>query len=239
MIKSIGIIGYGQFGQFMYGHLRKHFDVLVYDQDHTLATDSPVATLKEVCKCDLVVFAVPMQALEEACKESQKLIKESIYIIDVTSVKIKPLITLQKYFPSNRILGTHPIFGPNSAKDGIAGLPIVLSNISFSIEECDAAKKFLTETLKLNVFKRTALEHDKEMADIMGISHFIGRALSNLHIKDYETNTKTYHHLVELTGIISNDSWQLFETIQNENSYAKEKRKEFLQELNNLEEKLR
>ena len=59
-MKSIGIIGFGQFGQFMEKHLSPHFIVRAYDPHVKEAKH----TLQEVCESDIVVFAVPMQALE-------------------------------------------------------------------------------------------------------------------------------------------------------------------------------
>jgi prephenate dehydrogenase len=45
-------------------------------------------------------------------------------LVDVTSVKVKPLEIIEKYFPKDKfqILGTHPMFGPQSGASGIKKL---------------------------------------------------------------------------------------------------------------------
>jgi prephenate dehydrogenase len=235
---SIGIIGYGQFGQFMAYHLSQYFDVLVYDKEVKDERDPFIVAFEDVCACPAVIFAVPLSDLEDAAREVAKRIHKDALIIDVTSVKERPLEILKKHFPGHEILGTHPIFGPQSGKDGIVGFPIVLSNVSFSDEHYAAVKSFCADRLKLKIVERTPEQHDREIAIVMGLSHFIGRALKHLDIQDYETNTFSYHQLVELRDLLKEDSWELFETIQKGNPYAQEVREQFMQELQSLQERL-
>ncbi len=233
-IKTVGIIGYGQFGRLMYEYLSEHFDVRVYDKNDS---DSDLA---HVCTSDIVTFAIPVQSLVESCKEVSQFVSKETIIMDVTSVKVKPLEILKQYFPDNPILGTHPIFGPQSVADngGIVGLPIVLTNISLSKEQYQCVRGFVEEGLQLAIIEKSAESHDKEMAMVQGLSHFIGRALKHMNIEDYETGTHSYKQLVKLKELLQYDSWELFETIQNNNPYICETRKDFIKELQNLEDKL-
>jgi prephenate dehydrogenase len=226
---KIAIIGYGQFGQFMAKHLKPYFTVVPIKRD----TDP-----KKVATCDIVIFAVPWSGLETAITTLKPYIQKEALILDVTSVKQKPLALLTKHFPTHEILGTHPIFGPQSGKHGLTGLPIVLCNISFTKPHYTAVTKFLKQTLKLQVIEETAIEHDTEMARVQGLTHFIGRALLQLDIKSYATNTKSYAQLLELKRLLANDSWELFTTIQNTNPEAKIVRKELLTTLAALERDL-
>lgn len=226
---TFGIIGYGQFGRFMALHLEKHGEVRSYDTNQ-----GGTHTLQDVCATDVLIFAVPVQSLEHAALAAAPYVSEEARIVDVSSVKVAPLAILNRVLPNHRILGTHPIFGPQSGKNGITGLPIVLTNHSFSDAEFRDAKVFL-ESLGLHVLERTADAHDMEMARVQGLAHFIGRALKGLDIEDYATATKSYRHLLELRDLLKDDSWELFQTIQNENPHAKRVRDEFLAELNRLE----
>ena len=232
-MKTIGIIGAGNFGRFMASHVEKHFTVELFDK-----SDSE-DQLKKVCASDFVIFAVPFSALDGAIKQAKDLISQETIVCDVTSIKQKPLELLQATFPDNQILGTHPIFGPQSGKDGIVGLPIVLSNVSCMEKTYSLTKQFLDSKLGLKIIEQTPDQHDKEMAYIQGLAHFIGRALKNLDIKDYETSTFSYHQLVELTDLLKDDSWELFQTIQEGNPYAQEVRDSLRTELNSLEERLK
>lgn len=236
---SIGILGYGQFGAFMAKHLVEHADVCVYSRSDVAIHDKARrATLTETCAADVVIFAVPMNAFEALCQETQQLIPATSIIIDVTSVKVPPLNILKKYFPKHQILGTHPIFGPQSGKDGIAGLPIVLTNVSLDKHHYERIALFLRDTLALAVIEVSPEEHDKAMAHVQGLTHFIGRALTEMHIADSPLATQSYKQLVELIRLVGSDSWELFKTIENENPHAREVRLQFLSTLQNLNTRL-
>lgn len=76
------------------------------------------------------------------------------------------------------------------------------------------------------------------MAEVQGLTHFIGRALVNINIKSHLTNTKSYEQLLGLKQLLHDDSWELFSTIQNTNPKAKSVRAVFIKELNRLEKEL-
>ncbi len=227
---KIGIIGKGQFTNFIAPHLEIFFEISLFGREKK--------DEKVLQSLDYLVFSVPLQNLEEVCKEIQDKISEHTIIVDVTSVKVEPLRILKQYFLNNQILGTHPIFGPQSGKNGIENLPIVLCNISLSEEKYLEVKNFLESYLKLKVIEKTASQHDREMAYVQGLSHFIGRALAIMEIQDFETATQSYKQLVNLENLVGKDTWELYKTIQNGNGLAKEVRKEFLKVLKDLEEKL-
>lgn len=226
---TVAIVGYGQFGRFAAKHLKPHCVVVPIKRD---------TNPEKVNDCDIVIFATPWNGLETAIKTIRSHVKSDALIMDVMSVKQKPLALLKKYFKKHEILGTHPIFGPQSGKNGLKGLPIVLCNISFTKKHYTYTKQFLEKILKLHIIEQTPKQHDADMSRVQGLTHFIGRALVNLNIQSHLTNTKSYEHLLELKQILSHDSWELFATIQNTNPEAKRVRKIFLNELSRLEKKL-
>jgi prephenate dehydrogenase len=228
-----GIIGYGQFGRFAASHLARFGEVRAYD-----LSGSGTHTLEDSCTVDVLIFAVPVQSLAVAARTTKEFVAAETRIVDVSSVKQKPLEILKRFFPLNELLGTHPIFGPQSGKNGIVGLPIVLTNVSWTHGHYTAGVAFLKNGLGLSVIERTPEQHDTEMARVQGLAHFIGRALKKMNIQEYETSTKSYHHLVELRDLLKDDSWDLFQTIQNENPHAGDVRQEFLTALSELEEQL-
>lgn len=227
--KRIAIVGYGQFGKFMAKQLRPYATIVPIRRD----TDPA-----RVSRCDVVVFAVPWSSHETVAKLLQPHVSSDARIIDVMSVKEKPLQILKSYYPNHEILGTHPIFGPQSGKHGVAGLPIVLCNVSFSKERYAKIKRFLKQELQLKVIEQTPKQHDQDMAEVQGITHFIGRAITAMQVKSRATNTKSYEQLLQLIDLVGGDSWELFKTIQNTNPQAKRVRKRFLAELADLETRL-
>jgi prephenate dehydrogenase len=222
---KIGIIGFGQFGAFMAKHLKAHATIVPVHRE-----TNPVV----LQDCDVVVFAVPWDGLLDAIKRAKPYVRADALIVDVTSVKQKPLALLAKHFPNHQRLGTHPIFGPQSGKNGLAGLPIVLCRESTPTPLYKKIKRFLKTTYALHILEMTPQEHDHEMAHIQGLTHFIGRALLLLDIKSYPANTQSYARLLELTDLLRYDSMELFKTIQNVNPEAKKVRRNFLDALQQL-----
>jgi prephenate dehydrogenase len=228
-IKTVGIIGMGQFGRFMSSHLEKQMTVVRYTRH-----DNP----EILTVCDAVIFTVPYNGLLDAILRVKPYIQKNACIIDVTSVKQKPIALLKKHFKRHQILGTHPVFGPQSGANGIEGLPMVVCNVSCDNKTYTSILHFLKKTLQLQVIEQTPKEHDHQMAQIQALTHFVGRALVNLDIPSFSTNTKSYAQLLELKNLLQFDSWELFATIQNTNPEAKKVRKKFLKELLSLEAKL-
>ena len=229
-IKTIGIIGCGEFGMLLYQYLSPHYTTLTYDKDTTKSHN----TLSDVAQCDLIIFAVPARNLEEACRQTKPLIAKDTIIMDVMSVKLYPIKILQKYFPKHQIIGTHPVFGIASSRYGIAGQPMVMMNVSASNDVYKTVKSIFTDTLQLHIVEQSADQHDREMAWILGLSHFIGRALHNLDMKEYATGTRSYKDLLLMSTTHGNKSQKLFETIQKYNPYAQAVRDDFVKELQNI-----
>ncbi|MCP4176352.1 MAG: prephenate dehydrogenase [bacterium] len=238
---NIGIIGYGNFGKLMSFHLSKFHNVYVYDKninsEEKPSNNIQFASQKKVIECEVVIIAVAMGAFESIVKSIHDKLKPGTLVIDVTSVKIRPLKLLKQYLSEDiEILGTHPLFGPQSTKDGIEGRKIVLQPVRCKNYTC--IKKFISEKLKLKVLEMTAEEHDKEMAQIQALSHFVGHAFKKINLADYETNTATYNYLLTARDIVASDSDDLFNTIQNENPYASEMRKRFLKAIQATQEEI-
>ena len=240
--RTIGLFGYGQFGAFFAPCLAQLGAVTIYDPHVTSRQElgvgiRSVTTPEEAAAADILMFAVPLGQLDALASRIKNIVPASSLLLDVTSVKMKPLSILRTHFPNHQILGTHPIFGPQSGKNGIEGLPIVLCNESWKPENYEWLKNALANTLKLNVIEKTAEEHDREMAYVQGLSHLIGRALSQMNIPAVESITTSYAHLIELRDILKDDTWELFETIQNGNPFVKTVREEFEQKITELEDK--
>ena len=238
---TIGIYGFGAFGKLMHSVLKDHFKAIVFArrkiEDKAVLQVSKEEILKN---SDYLIFAIPVQFLEEVFEGLSKIgVPESLRLIDVSSVKAYPTDLMKKYFSQNPLLGTHPIFGPQSlALYGLKGSKIVLSNISFEKEEYEKLKNFLEKKLGLITLEMSAKEHDRQMAYVQGITHFLGRAVANMDIEDFKTATTPYKHLLEIKNILEDDSWELFETIQNYNPEAMKIRLKLMKELDNLHKRL-
>lgn len=240
-MKELGFIGFGNFGQFIVPHLKPYINISVYDQFDFSSKAKELgvkwATLEEVASKEVVIVGVPVQFLEEVLIRIKDIVTPKSLVLDISSVKVKPIDLMLKYLPESvEILGTHPLFGPQSGKYGIKGLNLVVCPVR--TRKTNALIKFFSKKLQLNVLERTAVVHDKQMAYVQALTHFIGRAVNEMDIPDVEQKTPAYQHLLDIKRNLGQDSMDLFLTIENENPYAKEVREQFIEELNNLHKKL-
>ena len=58
--------------------------------------------------------------------------------------------------------------------------------------------RFFSQILKLNVLERSPELHDKQMAYVQALTHFVGRAVNNMDIPDVEQKTPAYQHLIDI-----------------------------------------
>lgn len=238
---EIGIIGFGQFGQFMAQHLAPFFDVAVCDNADLKHEAQKIGVkwckFETVASKKIVIFAVPLKAFAEVLRRATPFLQIDALCLDVCSVKIKPIELMLAHLPETvEIIGTHPLFGPQSGHDGIEGLRIALCPVRTT--QAEKVKRFLADELKLKVFEKSPAEHDREMAHVQALTHFVARALDEIHVEESELATVSYEELMRAARLVSEDSWELFQTIQQGNPFADTKRKAFIEKLIELENRL-
>lgn len=241
MKQELGLIGFGAFGRFIAPYLTPRFAVTVYDQrdvrEEAAALGVTFGTLEETASRAIVVYGLPAQYLEEVLRASCAYLRPDALLFDVASVKVRPLELLLRYAPATtEIIGLHPLFGPQSGRDGIAGLNITLCPMRTT--RAAQVEAFLRDELRLNVHLRTPDEHDQRMAYVQALTHFIGRALNRMDIPDVAQKTAAYQSLLDIKNNLGGDSWELFLTIERENPYAAQVRGQFLAELTKLHNSL-
>lgn len=238
-MKTFGILGFGNFGRFMAKHLAGRFELVVSDQPGNDISEAAAALgvkpgpLAEAAGCDIVVLCVPVQHLEELLKTVAPHIRPDALVLDVASVKVKPVRLMREYLPeSTEIIATHPLFGPMSGKNGIGGLPFVYCPVRTT--RAAKVRAFLAETLGVNVIESTPEEHDTQMAYVQGLTHFIGRALNRMEIPELVQKTALYDHLHAIVQTVNSDTYDLFLTIQRENPLAEGVRQKFIEALTDI-----
>lgn len=237
--QSLSIIGVGAFGRFILPYLKPFFDIGLHDPyaDLSDAEDVRVVTLSQAAKADIVVLAVPVQVMEDTIKAIAPYLHDGQLIMDVASVKVKPRQWMEQHLPDNvDLIGLHPLFGPNSGKNGIAGLNITACPIRGNRYE--EICRFFHKDLKLNVIECDADTHDRDMAYVQGLTHIIAKSFSNMDVPQLLNKTRTYTDLVDMVNLIKNDSDDLFKAIQNFNPYAKDIRDHFFKSVKTIENDL-
>jgi prephenate dehydrogenase len=223
-MKSLGLVGLGQFGRLAAGVLKTHFEVLATDSAPTSAAVARelgvgFGSLGEAAACEVVVVAVPVVAMRGVFADIAPHLRPGALVIDVGSVKTLPVRWMSELLPPHvDIVATHPLFGPQSvARDGLPGLRFVVCPVRG--ERHRAVAEF-GRRLGLAVTVTTPEEHDQEMAYVQALTHLIGRSLVNLGIPDEDLKTQSYQHLLELCALIGADTFELFTAIQTQNPYA-------------------
>lgn len=243
MRQSLSIIGVGAFGEFAIKHLAPYFDICLYDKYRDLSEIEKIYNLKvkdfsEAVKADVVVIAVPVQAIEETVSAMVPHLKRGQLIIDVASVKSKPVNIMKKLLPDNvDIVATHPIFGPQSGRHGISGKNIVVMDVRGGRACC--VSEFLCSKLQLHVINSSPDEHDQQMAYVQGLTHMIARIFKNMDVPEITQASRTYELLEEMVGLIQNDSDDLFRAIQMENPYVSDVKSRFFSSVKDLEDSLK
>lgn len=241
---QIGIIGYGDFTKLMCEYLAPYADIVVSSRSHDSGDagfGSRFAMLDEVLSQPILIPSIPSQFFEIFFTENKDRINPDALVIDVCSVKVKPLQVLEQLLPETcQIIGTHPMFGPASVykNNGLDGLKCVVCPVRVGQETLDSFTGFVADILKLRVINKTPEQHDQEMAYVQGLSHYIGRTMDIMNIPNTELATLAYDDLLDMKNIQGHDSWELFESIMNENPYAREVNQKFKQAIQQLDHQL-
>jgi prephenate dehydrogenase len=237
-MNSLGLIGFGQFGQLAAGVLKDRFDVRVSDPAPDAAARARAlgvgfGSLEAAAACEIVVVAAPVAAMREVFAAIAPHLRPGALVIDVGSVKALPARWMAELLPPHvDIVATHPLFGPQSvARDGLAGGRFVVCPVRGDRHACVAD---FGRALGLDVTVTTPEEHDQNMAYVQALTHLIGRALVNLKIPDERLATPSYQHLLDLCGLIGADSFELFAAIQMQNPYAPDVVRAFVEQSRSL-----
>lgn len=217
-MKKVTIIGHGRFGQTLERLLKDDFDLIIYKRNGDVS-------LEKAYESDVIFFAVPIASFEEVINEHKQYFRPEHILIDVLSVKMHPKTIFEKYLKETKTqaLLTHPMFGPDSSKNGFENLPMILDKFKTSNETYDFWKKYFADK-KLRVIEMTAEEHDKLAADSQGLTHFIGRLLEEFDMQPTAIDTIGAKKLQEVKEQTCNDTWELFMNLQHFNPYTKHMR---------------
>ena len=236
---ALGLIGAGAFGAFCIPHLARHFRVHAFDPARDVAGlarqhDVRAATLAEAAAQPVVVLAMPVRAVGAVAHAIAPHLRPGCLVLDVCSLKARPLATLARILPPFvDIVGTHPLFGPQSGRDGIAGLRIALCAVRGRREA--AVARFLRCQLGLKVIRTTADEHDRQMAYVQGLTHLIARTVMAMGMPRLDQTTATFDHLLRMVDTVRHDSDALFRTIAMENPLVEAVKAEFFAAARQLE----
>jgi len=221
---KIGIVGFGNFGQF----LAKRFLVNGHTVIATSRSDYGDVASKlgvgyfrdpdDFCEThpDVVIFCTSILSTEATINAFPiQRLRRNTLVADVLSVKQFPKQLFLQRMPDNfDILCLHPMFGPDSGKGSWKDLPLVYDKVRVGEEK---SRRERVERL-LSVFQdegcrmveMSCEEHDIQAASSQFITHTVGRMLGTMDLAETTINTKGYESLLSLVNNTYNDSFDLY-----------------------------
>jgi prephenate dehydrogenase len=235
---KIAIIGYGRFGR-LFADIIKPCGEIFAMTEQPLEDGVSRVVLEGLSDMDMVIPAVPISALEAILKKIKPHLKPGVILMDVCSVKVNPCECLLEHGPLDaQLIGSHPMFGPDSTKNGIEGLQMVFTPLRADAAVYEKVKGIF-EAMKLKIIETTPEEHDRQAANCLALVHFLGRGFGRMEIRNQEITTLGYDRLLAVNETVNNDTWQLFLDMQEFNPFAGEVRQRLMEELKKLDNEIR
>jgi prephenate dehydrogenase len=241
--RAIGIVGAGRFGSYLAAQLTcvgyevqsadVRTDAATYEQD-----------LVRACRASTVIYAVPIRAFEQAILDTRAYLAPQSVVMDVCSVKMVPCAMLERHLPGRPIVGTHPLFGRESAPLTCAGqrvavcVPESVKGTALGNVASTRATELFT-TLGLTIVPCTAADHDLQIARSQFLTHFIGRGAERSGVGRVALSTKSHDDLMDIIDVVCHDSIELFEDMAKFNPMTTSVRAEFLGALQAIDQQLR
>eukprot|EP00258_Populus_trichocarpa_P018151 XP_006381087.2 arogenate dehydrogenase 1, chloroplastic [Populus trichocarpa] len=221
---KIAIVGFGNFGQFLaktfvqQGHSVLAYSRANYSDAAQRLGVSYFSNADDLCEehPEVIVLCTSILSTEKVLKSLPfQRLKRSTLFVDVLSVKEFPRNLFLQHLPSHfDILCTHPMFGPESGKNGWNQLAFVFEKVRIGSEgsrvsRCD---KFLDifARERCRMVEMSCAEHDWYAAGSQFITHTMGRVLEKLGMESTPVNTKGYETLLNLVENTAGDSFDLY-----------------------------
>ena len=165
---TIGIIGFGRFGQLLVSRLQSKYKILVYRHKNSFNVPKNIKAekieLKGLSEADVIILSLPIRETERMIKKISSVVKPGTLVMDVCSVKIKPVEWMKKYLPRNvEIAGTHPLFGPDSISQGMKEPPVVICPIRLK-KQGKKKLEAIFSPFGAKIINTTPKKHDQDTA---------------------------------------------------------------------------
>lgn len=223
---KVAIIGAGKMGRWFAKFFREEgMQVILSDKDSKKLEETAkelnveaASNVEAVKKADMILICVPIESFEEVIVEIHSHVHPKHEIMDICSVKEKPVAIMHKYISSGTILGTHPMFGPGVKS--IKGQNFILTPTNLNEEKLAEDFGKWLESKGAKVFKMTPKEHDELMSIVIGLPYFLSLAACDtmLSCGRFEAAKKvagaSYRFLLTLAQAIASEDENFSATLQ-------------------------
>ena len=222
-MKTIGLLGFGRFGQVFVEMLGESYHVDCYDPAAITSPNNRVhfVDLAQAASHQTVVLAVPIRHFETAVQAIAPHLAVDATVMDVCSVKVHPVAVMRNVLPDSvGIIATHPMFGPDSILEN-RKLNVMMSATRDLHHQFEHWKQFYCAQ-QIQVIEMTPEQHDQQAAMSQGLTHFIGRVMAEIGATPTAIDTLGFKRLLQVMEQTCHDSWELFCDLQNYNPYSTE-----------------
>jgi prephenate dehydrogenase len=236
----IGLLGHGRFGA--------AFATLLEQQGHAWTAWDASAAIPEghaakdldalLAGADLIVVGVPLDAFEAVLHDLRPRLQSRHQVIDVCSVKEAPCRWMDEILgDAIGHAGTHPLFGPLS----IARAEPLRTVVCPSARHPETARlaRALFASIGSDVMDQDPSSHDRSMALTHAMAFFIARGLVELGVgDDLRWAPPSFAALASSIAAVRADAGHLFHAIQNQNPYAADTRRQLIEALALIDQRL-
>ncbi len=211
---TVGLIGYGRFGKLAAALISKRVRVIVADRVRPVLRGTKrnikAGTLAEAASQEVVLLAVPVSRLPVLLRQIRGHVLPGALIIDVCAVKAKPTQWMKTILPRTaRILGAHPLFGPDSCKGSLKGHTVVLCPVRIGRQQLALIIRALRRE-HARPLVMAADRHDRMIAETIFLTQYMGRLVGMARLGRWNGMTVHYDRLQSLVEAAVHDSPRLF-----------------------------
>jgi prephenate dehydrogenase len=230
----LAIFGFGRFGRAL-GELAvsSGMRVSAIDSHVSIPAEHAASAEDAIATADIVVLAMPVEAIESALVQLVPLFRPEQLVLDVGSVKVLPS-KLFETFLGKRIpfAATHPLFGPTSLALGERPLRVIVCPNDLHPNAVKVARSFY-ESLGCEVLEQRADDHDRAMARTHALTFFLAKGVLDAFGSAPAPTfaPASFQGIARAIESVRADAGHLFRTLQIDNPYAADSRRAILDAL--------
>ncbi|WP_010137483.1 prephenate dehydrogenase/arogenate dehydrogenase family protein [Oceanicola sp. S124] len=214
MPPSLSLFGFGAFGQLLAPLLATDTRLTICDPlrgAEALAAGYEVVSTEIAARADILLLAVPLPVLPGLLQQLAPHLRPGQVVIDTCSVKEEPARLMRALLPDGVVLiGSHPMFGPVSAREGLRGSQVVLCPLRGGGGQRLAA--YLRARHGLRVIVTTPEQHDAEAALSQGLTHLLGRAMAGMGPAP-RIRTRSFELMMEALSMVAGDAPEVYDAV--------------------------
>lgn len=238
---NIAIIGgAGRMGKWLARFLKEDGkNVTIIGRDPVATNDAGLeigcqatTDMAAVTQSRVIIISVAIDSFEKVVEKLAPFTRVDHLIFDITSIKLKPVEIMNRCLPRGTSLGTHPVFGPGAR--GVAGHNFVLTPTTD--RQTEAAKMVSAYLSQRGAIVKIMSpdEHDRLMAIILGLAHFISIVSANTLVDFGKLEEMagvqgvTYRALLTLIESVLSEDPELYASLQMNLPHLKEAQEIFI-----------